>query len=104
MGICSSNITEHGLFTDQEEDHNYPAQPQSSDSAMSEPSTKTDFAFFLEANHAMVQLAKDKFEHYDELRRYYQDLKRRYQEITAENESLRQRYDFVNISCKVIDR
>lgn len=91
MGLCSSNLTELGLFTDQGEDHNYPGQPQSSASAMSEPSAKTDFTSFLEANNAMVQLAKNKFQQFDELRRDYHDLKRRYQDITAENDSLRQR-------------
>ena len=103
MGLCSSKLIEEGLFADQEEDHNYPEQPRSSDSAMGETSAKTDFAFFLESNNTMVQLAKEKYERFDDLRRNYSELKRRNQELTAENQSLRQRYDFLNRSSKVID-
>lgn len=98
MGSCSSTKIEGGLFTDQEEDLKHPEQSQSSDSAMGENSAKTDFDFFMDANNTMVQLAKKKFEHCDELRRHNSELMRRDQEMTAENERLRQRYNFCYLS------
>lgn len=61
-------------------------------SAMDQGQEKTDFNYFLEANNSMVKLAKEKFDHVDQLRKEHRELKRLNEEIMTENASLRQRY------------
>lgn len=96
MGSCSSTPCEGGPVRHQEispllEE----ASTHAKASAMGEGQGKTDFNHFLEVNNTMVKMAKEKFEHLDELWRKYSDLKRLNEEITTENESLRQRYVIV---------
>lgn len=93
MGPCSSTASEGGLVRHQEIS---PLLVETSThnkaSGMSEGRRKTDFNHFLEVNNTMVKMAREKFEHNDELWREYSELKKLNEEITTENESLRQRY------------
>lgn len=95
MGPCSSKASEGGLARHQEIS---PLLVETSThnkaSGMSEGREKTDFNHFLDVNNTLVKMAKEKFEHHDELRREYDKLKRENEKITAEKESLRQRYVF----------
>lgn len=69
----------------------HPDQTQVTTSAMGERTQKADFDYFAEVNNAMLKLAKEKFEDYDELRKRYFDLEASHKQIMEENQSLRRR-------------
>lgn len=93
MGPCSSKASEGGLARHQEiSPPLVKTSTHNKASGMSEGREKTDFNHFLEVNNTLVKMAKEKFEHNDELSRKYRELKRLNEEITKQNESLRQRY------------
>ena len=81
MGSCSSGRQiECGLICDQE---------IHSGRTMGE---RSDFNDFLEANNCMLKMAKEKYHQYDDLRRSHREMQEKNDKLTAEIETLRQRY------------
>ena len=98
MGSCSSGgQIEGGLISDQEVHPEHPVQTEAKDSTMGEQS---DFNNFFQANNRMLKMAKEKYHQYDDLRRSHDEMQKKNDGLTAEIETLRQRY-VLPIFCKV---
>ena len=90
MGSCSSGgQIERSLISDLEVHPEHPVQTEAKDSTMGE---RSDFNDFLEANNCMLKMAKEKYDQNDDLRRSHREMQEKNDKLTAEIETLRQRY------------